>query len=167
MTPDDIKGGESVFIDSNIILYALARKSGQCRSLLSRCASREVNGVISTVVIAEVAHRRMMMEARLLHNITSSNPARALSKKPDLVRRLTIYRQEAHDLVHGELHVEAALPRDIVQALGIQRDYGLMMNDSLNIAVAKRLGVIRIATADENFGSLGDWTVFKPDDLEI
>jgi len=42
---------------------------------------------------------------------------------------------------------------------------GLLNNGALNLAVARRLGIDEIATADTNFGHIQGLIVHKPDDL--
>ncbi|NBS53868.1 MAG: hypothetical protein EBS96_14890, partial [Spartobacteria bacterium] len=60
MTLDDIPDGSRVLVDANIIIYMLGRKSPQCHSLLARCESGAVQGWITSNIVAEVCHRRMM-----------------------------------------------------------------------------------------------------------
>ena len=64
MNLNDITNGSTVFIDTNVLIYARRGHSVQCRQLLSRCNARAVNGVISGLVVVEFCHRRMMQEAQ-------------------------------------------------------------------------------------------------------
>ena len=64
MNLEDILNASRVFVDANIILYALDHKSPSCRRFLERCEGGVVDGVITTVTLAEVTHRRMVEEAR-------------------------------------------------------------------------------------------------------
>jgi predicted nucleic acid-binding protein/predicted transcriptional regulator len=142
--------GSRVFVDSNVILYALDPKSLPAGIFLSRWDGKAVDGTISTVTLAEVAHRRMVEEART-QGLTGSNPARALARRPELVRQLRVYAEDVRDLLAGELNVEPIRQEDFFVALELQNQHGLLTNDSLNLAVAKRLGIHEIATADANF----------------
>jgi len=58
----------------------------------------------TTVALAEFCHRRMMQEAQS-RGLSGSNPAKAMSQNPALVRQLIQYRQEAEDLLSGELSI--------------------------------------------------------------
>lgn len=160
-----IAGGTRLFVDANIILYTLARRSEQCRAFLARCVSGEVEGWITTIVSAEICHRRMMLEARA-RGLISSNPARELGRKPAVVRKLAAYAQEVRDLLGGGLYVEAVLPADFYPALEFQHMHGLLTNDSLNLAVARRLGLRDIVTAVGQFDAVDGMTVYRPDDIE-
>ena len=164
MSLDAIPAGARVLVDANILIYAKRGMSAQCRRFLERCAQRAISGVLTTIVVAEFCHRRMMQEAQS-RGLSGSNPAKALSQNPALVRQLTQYRQDIEDLLGGELAVLAIEEADFAHALELQRQHGLLTNDSLNLAAALRAGVNLLATADPQFDSLPGITVFRPDDL--
>ena len=44
-------------------------------------AAREIIGVLSTIVVAEFCHRRMMQEAQS-RGLAAANPAKALAQNP-------------------------------------------------------------------------------------
>ena len=67
----------------------------------------------------------------------------------------------------GGLYVEAVQPADFYPALEFQHAHGLLTNDSLNLAVARRLGLHDIATADVHFDGVGELAVYRPDDIEV
>ena len=164
MNLNDILGNSRVFVDANIVLYALQHRSRQCRAFLSRCDSGAVEGYISTVVLAEIAHRRMTQEAQQ-RGISGGNPSRQLAERPEMVRQLSVYAEDVRDLIDGGLIIEPVRPEDFLVALEIQEQHGLLTNDSLNLAVAKRLGIREIATADKAFDSVQGAIVYKPEDL--
>jgi predicted nucleic acid-binding protein len=164
MNLEDIPNGSRIFVDANIILYALDQKSPSCRRFLARCEAGAIDGIISTITIAEVAHRRMVEEARA-NGLAGSNPARALARRPDLVRQLRVYAEDVRDLLAGDLTIETVQTEDFEAALELQRKHGLLTNDSLNLAVAKRLGVQGIATADANFDAIQGLIVYKPQEI--
>jgi predicted nucleic acid-binding protein len=164
MNLEDILNGSRVFVDANIILYALDHKSPSCRRFLGRCEGGALDGVITTVTLAEVTHRRMVEEARS-NGLAGSNPARALARRPDLIRQLHIYAEDARDLLAGELNIETVRGEDFYVALELQKQHGLLTNDSLNLAVAKRLGIQEIVTADTSFDAIQGLIVYKPQDI--
>jgi len=164
MKLDDIIGGSRVFVDANIVLYAIQHRSRQCRAFLARCESGSVEGTISTVVLAEIAHRRMTQEAQQ-RGLTGGNSSRLLSAKPEFVRQLSIYAQDVRDLLDGGLTVETVRPEDFLVALEIQEQRGLLTNDALNLAVAKRLGIHEIATTDKSFDAIQGVIAYRPEDL--
>jgi predicted nucleic acid-binding protein len=164
MNLDELPDGTRVFIDANLLIYGLRRTSCQCLGLLARCNASAVEGVITTVVVAEYGHRRMMEEARA-RGLVGSNPARALAGHPELVRQLTTSASEVRALLGGGLSVMPVLPDDFHVALEFQRQFGLLTNDSLNLAVARRLGLTALATADQGFDAVHGFMVYRPSDL--
>ena len=97
--------------------------------------------------------------------LTGGNPSRLLAAKPELVRQLSVYAQDVRDLLDGGLTVETVRPEDFLVALEIQEQHGLLTNDALNLAVAKRLGIHEIATADKSFDEVQGVIVYRPEDL--
>lgn len=165
MSLDVIPADARVLIDANIFIDARQGMSVQCHRLLERCARREIMGFVTIVILAEFCHRRMMQEAQS-RGLAGSNPAKALAQSPNLVRQLTQYRDEIEDLLSGELFVLTVESSDFAQASELQHTYGLLTNDSLNLAAGLRGGVNMLATADPQFDSVAGVTIFKPDDLK-
>lgn len=161
----DIGRDAVVFVDTKILIYVSQGVSRQCRQLLDRIAGGAVRGVCSSVVLAELCHRSMINEARAKRLIVSSNPAKALSKKREVVRHLDEYAEMVRDILGGDLAVEAIRAEDFLVALELQKQHGMLTNDSLNLAVAKRLGIREIATADGSFDLVQGLIVYKPVDL--
>ena len=166
MNPADIPNGGRVFVDANIIISALQRRSTQCRDFLMRCNGGAVEGWISTGIVAEISHRRMIQEAQE-KGLLPSNPARFLGRHPEMIRQLSAYANDIRNLLDGGLEVETVRPEDFLVALELQKQHGLLTNDSLNLAVAKRLGLREIVTADSNFDSVQGVVVYRPDDLRL
>jgi predicted nucleic acid-binding protein len=164
MSLDVIPAGARVLLDANILIYARRGMSAQSRRLLERCAQHEVTGVLTTIIVAEFRHRRMMQEAQS-RGLAASNPAKALAQNPALVRQLTQYGEEVEDLLSGDLLVLGVENKDFAKADELQRTHGLLTNDSLNLAAGLRAAVNMLATADLQFDSIPGITVFKPDDL--
>jgi predicted nucleic acid-binding protein len=164
MSLDDIPNGGAVLLDANVVIHAKRGDSAQCRRLLARCAAGEVRGFVAVVAAAEFCHRRMMQEAQSL-GLASSNPARALGQDRALLARLSQYRRDVEDLLSGDLTAISLETEDLLMALELQRQHGLMTNDSLQAAAAIRAGVSLIASSDPHFDQIPAMTVFKPTDI--
>src|SRR4030042_4487968 len=123
--------GTWVAIDANILVYANQRRSPQCVDLLRRCASGELQGVVPVPMVAELVHALMLIEARENNWIERQNPSRALAARPDLVRRLTRYELQVREFFGIGLRIEPALAVDVLEAIRIQREAGLLTNDAL------------------------------------
>lgn len=167
MNLTEISNADRVLLDSNILIYAASGDSRECVDLFERCRSGTVQGYITTVTVAECCHRWMMLEAVRNGFIPGSNPARALASKPAVVKNLTDYATRVLGLIGGTLQVRAVESVDFIAALHLQRQWGMLTNDSLQLAVAERLGIKSIATADASFDSAQGLIVYKPSDLTI
>jgi predicted nucleic acid-binding protein len=162
----DIVNSSTVLIDTNVLLYARNRRSPLCRELLLRCEQGAVNGVVTLTTLAEFSHRCMIQEAQS-NGLVGSNPARALSERPELVRQLSAYAESVRDLLDCALVVAESHAQDILVALELQKQHGLLTNDSLNLAIARRHGIKDIATADKSFDNVAGLIVYKPEDIVI
>src|SRR2546426_6460359 len=133
MNLEDIHNDDVVFVDANILIYAAQAQSRQCRQLLRRIDGKAVRGVCTTVVVAELCHRSMLNEARSKSLITGSNPARALSQRREIVIQLSEYPEIVRDVLNSELTVEPVQTADLMVGLELQKQHGLLTNDSLNL----------------------------------
>jgi predicted nucleic acid-binding protein len=160
-----IQNDEEVIIDANVLVYANQQKSEQCKRLVRRCATREVKGIVPMPMVAELVHTLMIIEARENDWIERANPARALSERPEIVRRLTRYHIQMREFLGIGLRIEPATRADIVEMLSIQREFGLLTNDALLLAVARRLNCRSIASGDKAFDRAVGFLIYSPDDL--
>ena len=165
MNLTEITNGATIFIDANILIYAIERRSPQCRLLLERCDSEAVYAFSSILALGELCHRRMINEAKEAGLITGSNPARILGEKRSSIPQLSAYADNVRDLLDSSINFEPVHSQDFYVALELQRQHGLLTNDSLNLAVAKRLGIQGIATADKGFDNVQGLIVYKPEDI--
>jgi len=164
MNLDVLPAGAAVLIDANILIYAAQGSSPQCRSLLARCVSHEVTGILTVVTIAEFCHRRMMQEAQSL-GLATSSPAKALAQNPLLINKLSRYMQEVEDLLAADLTALPLAVGDFAKALELQRQHGLLTNDSLHLAAGWRAGIVTLATNDSHFDRVPGIKLFKPSDV--
>jgi predicted nucleic acid-binding protein len=165
MNLTDIRKGSRVLLDSNILLYAAARHSRECVALIERIANGVVEACLTTVTVAEVCHRWMMEECRAQGIVLGGNPARALSEKRQVITQLTNYYSLTMAVLNGRFEIRSVEPRDFLLALQLQRRWGLLTNDSLQLAVAERMGLTEIATADKSFDAVQGLIVYKPGDV--
>jgi len=159
-----IEGGTWVAVDTNILVYANQRRSLECISFLERCASGELQGVVPLPMVAELVHALMLIEARENNWIERANPARALAERPDLVRRLSRYEIRMREFFAMGLRIEPVGKIDVLEAMRIQREAGLLTNDALLLACARRLNCEAVASADRAVARAPGFAVFAPTD---
>ncbi len=159
-----IPSGAWVAIDTNILVYANQGRSVECQAFLRRCALRELHGVVPAPMAAELVHALMLIEARENGWIGRTNPAGSLAERPDLVRKLARYEIQIREFFGIGLRIEPAGAADILEALRIQRESGLLTNDALLLATARRLSCEAVASADKSIGKAEGFSVYAPKD---
>lgn len=165
MNLDRLQTNESVLIDANVLIYAIQKESPQCERFVKRCARGEITGVLSLHVLAEVMHHLMITEARDNGWITGSNHAKQLAQKPDRIRSLSRYENVVRDILTAGFQLVTLERDDFLSAISIQNQFGLLTNDALCIAVAQRLRLKSIASADQAFAQVRGVILYEPDDL--
>jgi predicted nucleic acid-binding protein len=110
----------------------------------------------------------MIIEAIMLGHIRGPNPARQLAEKPDVVKKLTIYRDKLRALMTLGLGFEPCHESDLLgKALEIQERHGLLTNDSLIAAIALRIEAAVLVSADTRFQAIKELRTYAPSDLKL
>ncbi len=155
----------SVLIDSNILIYHLGGLSADCKNFLSRGQNGEIKPYVTTIVLAETLHKRMITEAITKGLISSGQPLKKLKANPTVISSLTDYVSDVKDLLNFPLFVIEVTLADIAASHQLRQSYGLFVNDSINIACAQRLGISNIVTRDNDFSAVSGITVWQPSDI--
>ena len=174
MKLSEIKNGEWVVIATGILVYANQQKCPECIQLLRRCALREVRGLVPMPIVAELVHTLMLIEARENKWIEPGavfggrrlSSAHALTERPELIRRLSRYENQVREFLGIGLRLEPATHVDFLEAMSLQREFGLLTNDALLLAIARRLNCSAIASRDKAFGVVKGFVVYQPSELE-
>ena len=160
-----IEEGSAVFIDANVFIYHFVGASTECTALLGRCETGEVHGSTSALVLAEVSHRLMMIEAVERKLVTAGNVARKLARRPDVVRQLAVHEASIQAIPAMQIEITPVTEATILLGLRHQRRYGLLTNDSLIVASMQQQGVRSLATADRRLAIVDEIEVLVPADL--
>ncbi|MGH7332565.1 MAG: type II toxin-antitoxin system VapC family toxin [Candidatus Rokuibacteriota bacterium] len=167
MTLAEIEDGASVFVDANVFVYHFAGASSDCTALLRRCETGEVQGYTSALVLAEVCHRLMMIEAVERRLVAAGNIARQLARRPDVVRQLVIHDASIQAIPAMGIEIIDVTEATMRLALRHQGRYGLLTNDSLIVASMQQRGLRLLATADRRLSVVDEVEVRVPTDLSL
>jgi len=168
MNLDDIPAGSLCVIDTNVLLYAEHGGSLQAQRLLRRIERRDLLGVLPQPVWQELSHKFMMAETQMLGHTSGGNPARQLASKPEVVKRLSLYRDKIKALATLGLGFEPCTKADLMdKAFELQERYGFLTNDSVILAIALRLDADALVSADTRFQVTKDIRVYAPSDLRL
>ncbi len=165
MTLTDLQDGDSVFLDANIFIYHFGGRSAQCKTLLTRCASRTLQGYTSTTILAEVLHRLMVAEAIQKRLVTAKNAVKKLQERPELVKQLTKYNEDVSKIGQNRPVILSLTPDILSQSETVRTNEGLLTNDSLVVAFMRDLRLTKLATTDSDFERVSGLEVYKPTDL--
>jgi predicted nucleic acid-binding protein len=166
MNLDDISNGSLCVIDTNVLLYAEQGLSLQAQRLLRRCSTGDLIGVMPQTAWQELTHKLMLVEAMMLGKITGSNLSRKLAKQPDLVKSLGLYRDKVLALVDLGIGFVSCSREDFFErALKLQEKHGLLVNDSMILAIALRVKADVLVTADAAFKKITDLHIAIPSDV--
>jgi predicted nucleic acid-binding protein len=152
-------------VDSNVFVYHLGSKGGDCTAFFDRVAGKEIEAYITTTIIAEVLHRQMLVEAVLKGRITPGKSLNKLKDNPEIITGLTDYITEVGKLLELPIRIITVQPDDITCSHDLRRAHGLFVNDSINLACAQRFGLSDIATHDADFRRVPDLRLWEPTDI--
>lgn len=160
-----IPGQVSALIDANIFIYHLAGLSSDCTTFLRRVARGEFDSYVTTIVIAEALHRRMLGESVAKGLVSASQALKRLKANPELVTQLTDYIADVRTILLLPIKIAEITAADIESSHSLRQAHGLFVNDSINLACAERLGIKHIVTRDGDFAVVPDLSVWSPADF--
>ena len=160
-----LPAGARCVVDANILIYHFGGLSPECKSFVECVTRREVEAHVTTVIIAEVLHRRMMLEAISKNLITPGQALKKLKNNLGIIVSLTDYITEVEDLLRLPFLVTEVTAVNIATSHGLRRTHGLFVNDSINLACAERHGITEIVTHDSDFERVLTITVWQPTDV--
>jgi predicted nucleic acid-binding protein len=161
----DLVAGDSVFVDSNILIYHFGPHPAfgtLCSQLVQRIENRELHGFSSTHVLGEVGHQLMIMEASKQPGWTPGKVKRRLQKQRGVLRTLTRFRTALESVLQSQIDVLTLLPSMLGSALTICQQYDLLINDAMIVALMQAHGLSKIASHDADFDRVPGITRYAP-----
>ena len=165
---DDIPNGSLCVVDTNVLLCAEQGLSAQSKRLLRRMSTGELLGLLPQPVWLELAHKLMLAEAMMLGKISGPNPAKKLAARPDVMKGLRLYRDKLRALANLGIAFEPCTREDFLEsAFSLQQKYGLLVTDSVVLAIALRMKADVLATADRAFVKVTELPIAMPTDVTL
>jgi predicted nucleic acid-binding protein len=159
-----LPSGTRIFIDANIFIYHFTQTplTAACTAFLQRVEAGDLYGITSTVILAEVAHRLMILEAIRTLGLSSRTAVKKLKENPDLVRQLSHYKVATERIPSFNVTIEPVTFAHLQTAQGLSTLHGLLTNDSLTAAVMQALALTDIASNDPDLSVVPGLTVWRP-----
>lgn len=121
-----------------------------------------MRGYTAVAMLAEVAHRLMLLEAIRTRGLTPRTAVRFLKEHPTHVTGLTEYRQALTAIPSFGVTVVPITPAHLAAAQALCAQEGLLTNDALLVAVTQALGLTDLASNDPDFARLPGLTLWQP-----
>lgn len=154
MTFADIPAGVAVFLDANVFVYHFTvhlQFGAAATALLDRIENRDVHGVTSASVLADVSHRLMTLEASDVLGWSMTGIAHRLKRHPSEVQQLSRYRQALDEISQLGMQIVPVTGAVVSLAADVSRQYGLLCNDALIIIAMRDQGLQHLASHDGDF----------------
>jgi predicted nucleic acid-binding protein len=161
----DIVAGGTVFVDANILVFALANHAtygALCDEFLDRVENQEIIAFTSAHVVGEVIHRMMTIEASNRFGWPVQGIANRLRRHPAEVQQLVRPRQALDEIAAARVNVLAVTVPHVSDATDISRKIGLLYNDALVVAMMRDQAITQLASLDSDFDLVPGVVRFAP-----
>lgn len=147
----EIPQRSQVFIDANILIYHFTGMSAECTEFLGRVEQGSLHGATGQILLLEVAHRLMVLEALERGLPAGANLAARLGRRPELVEQLSKYYFSAAKIADMRIDSRPLPPDFLDRSQEYRQAYGLLVNDSLVPLHMREAGISILASSDTAF----------------
>ena len=162
MRIDRISDNSTVYLDANIFLYHYEDISPDCSSLLERVERGKIKAVTSTRILDEVLHRRLIAEAISLYGWSIKQVVKRLRQNPEKLTKIGKHWEDVEELLTIGIEVFTLSLEDLLMARRIQKQFGLLVCDSLTVYLMEKHKIKILATRDEDFIRVESIDVWMP-----
>jgi predicted nucleic acid-binding protein len=165
MTFADLPAGAHVFTDANSLIYHFSPHPAlgpACSQFVVAVENQTLSGYTSTHVIGEVAHALMVVEAVSLPGWSLSNVPKRLKKQGPIIQQLTLFEAAVATLLQSRFQVLTISANLLQKSTSISRQYGLLTNDALIVAIMQEHGLTALASHDDDFDRVPWITRYGP-----
>jgi predicted nucleic acid-binding protein len=97
--------------------------------------------------------------------ISGGQLARKLKEQPETVKSLREYNRSIRQVPHIGIRVRAITSALVRASEAVRVQEGLLTNDSITVALMRRLGLTAVATYDADFERIGSLRGYQPGDI--
>lgn len=165
MLLSEIANDSKVFIDSNLFIYHFSKFEKfavSCLEFFQRIEARELTGFTSSLAVAEVLHRLMIIEASDKLDLLPKKILAYLKSNPEKITLLTDHLKCADSINRMGIRVLTVNLRDIEMSNDLKKEYKLFTNDAINLSVMKNNSLIHLASNDPDFERVDCITLYQP-----
>jgi predicted nucleic acid-binding protein len=165
MTFADLQGGETVFVDANVLIYHFTnhpRYGAACTTLVERIELKEIQGFTSSHCLADVAHRIMTIEAMGLFTWPPAGLAARLKKHHASIPQLSLFQPATAKVGQLGIQVLPVSESLVLAATHVSKQCELLTGDALIVAVMRQHGLTNLASEDADFDRVPGLTCYAP-----
>ena len=163
----EIETGSRVFVDANIFIYHFTGVSNECSDFLERCERGKIHATTTVSVIMEVLHCLMIVEATRNDLVKPPDVAEKLRKSPQTVKLLNEYFINTEKIQDMNIAIKPVLFDTLINSHMVRLTSGLMINDSIIVAVMKQDRIQLLATSDRSFEPVTEIQICTPGDIKL
>ncbi len=160
-----IPAGEAVFVDANVFVYDFGPDplfGPPCNALIKRFEKQQLRGFTSSLVLHDVAHRAMTVEACQSLEWPYAGIGQRLRRNPAEIRKLTRFQQMLHEILAVGVQVLHVTADHVFLAADLSRKHGLLSGDALVVAMLQSNGLANLASNDEDFDRVPGIVRYSP-----
>jgi len=165
MTLDQVPSGTRVLIDSNILIFHFEPHptfGPICQRFIERVERQDIEGVTSTSLLGEMAHRLMVIEAGALPGWAGIKVLNRLKQQPAVVQQLTLFQTAVQSVLQSKIRVFAVPAVLAATATKLSRQHGLLTNDAFILALMHHHRLTDLASHDGHFDGVPGITRYAP-----
>lgn len=165
MTFADIPAAAAVFVDANTFVYHFVSEphyGANCTSLLERLERQETQGWTSAHVLAEISHRLMTIEACARFGWPYQGVAARLRRHSQAIAQLQSAEQGLAEIARLGLRIVTIDDQQVTAAAKLCRQYNLLTNDALLVAVLQSHQLTHLASNDADFDRVPGLVRYAP-----
>lgn len=165
MLLSEIADGTKVFVDSNIFIYHFSNFepfAAPCLSLFQRIEDGDLSGYTSSVVLAEVLHRLMVIEASKKFDIQPKKVVKYLKENPNKISSLTDHPKSLDFIERIGVTILPVNAHDLKVSIDLKTEFGLLTIDAINLSVMKNNDLFTIASNDSDFEKVSCLNLYLP-----
>jgi len=163
-----LPGGSTIFVDTIIFDLHYRGKSAECDRFLKRIAAGEVTAYVNTQVLSDLIHKLMLADAYNQGMITSRGAEKlrqAFNGDKTLAAKLVHSHEHFKNTLGMGLQIRLVSKGVLLESRIHRQNEALLTGDSLHLETMRRLGVLDIATEDNDFSKVTGINVWSPYDV--
>jgi predicted nucleic acid-binding protein len=163
----DLLPKTKVFVDSNILMYALSKNSvyhQDCKQFISRIADGEIFGFLNPFVMSEVLFKNVI--ASVIKEYHPKDLIHFIKRHPHVLKeRKPIYKKTLR-LLDLSLTMLSTDREICMKAVTLSTEYALLPNDAIHAATCSVHNIEHVATNDSDFERVSFLNIWKPEKAE-